>query len=95
MPIRALVLVSVLVALFSLLNIGSGTYIAFSAIISLSSMSIYLSYIIVLACMLWTRLTQDVELLSWAVESGQEKWRRGEWDGSGLYSLRNNLVAVS
>lgn len=64
-PVRAVALVSVLVALLSLLNIGSGTYVAFSAITSLSSMSMYLSYAIVLACVLWSRVTRDIELGQW------------------------------
>lgn len=55
-----------LVALLSLLNIGSGTYVAFSAITSLSSMSMYLGYAIVLACVLWNRLTRDIELGRWS-----------------------------
>ncbi|KAF3767606.1 hypothetical protein M406DRAFT_40378 [Cryphonectria parasitica EP155] len=64
-PVRAIAMVCILVALLSLLNIGSGTYIAFSAITSLSSMSIYLSYTIVLACMLYARLTGKVEFGRW------------------------------
>lgn len=65
MPARAVILVSILTLLLSLLNIGSGTYVAFSAIISLSSMAIYLSYAIVLASVLNARLTEDIKFGEW------------------------------
>lgn len=55
-PLRAVVLATIIAALLSLLNIGSSTYIAFSAIISLSTLAVYLSYAIVLACVLHARL---------------------------------------
>ncbi|KAJ0107334.1 hypothetical protein J7T55_015800 [Diaporthe amygdali] len=55
-PLRAVVLATIIASLLSLLNIGSSTYIAFSAIISLSSLAVYLSYAIVLACLLYARL---------------------------------------
>lgn len=58
-------MVSILTILLSLLNIGSGTYIAFSAITSLSSMAMYLSYAIVLACVLHARLTKGIEFGEW------------------------------
>lgn len=58
-------MVSLLTILLSLLNIGSGTYIAFSAITSLSSMAMYLSYAIVLACVLHARLTKGIEFGEW------------------------------
>lgn len=62
---RAIILVSVLTVLLSLLNIGSGTYIAFSAITSLSSMAMYLSYAIVLAAVLYARLFKGIEMGQW------------------------------
>lgn len=65
MPFRAVILVCILTLLLSLLNIGSGTYIAFSAITSLSSMAIYLSYAVVLASVLYARLTKGIELGMW------------------------------
>lgn len=64
-PFRAVILVCVLTVLLSLLNIGSGTYIAFSAITSLSSMAMYLSYAIVMAAVLYARLTKGIELGAW------------------------------
>lgn len=78
-PVRAVVMVSVLTILLSLLNIGSGTYIAFSAITSLSSMAMYLSYAIVLACVLYARLTQGIEF--------------GEWN-LGIAGMPVNVVAL-
>lgn len=64
-PFRAVILVCVLTVLLSLLNIGSGTYIAFSAITSLSSMAMYLSYAIVMAAVLYARLTKGIKLGAW------------------------------
>lgn len=55
-PLRAVILATIIASLLSLLNIGSSTYIAFSAIISLSTLAIYLSYAIVLACVLHARI---------------------------------------
>lgn len=78
-PVRAVLLTSFLVALLSLLNIGSGTYIAFSAITSLSSMAMYLSYAIVLGSVLYARV---------ATKEGIE---RGEWN-LGRFGVLVNLV---
>lgn len=64
-PSRAIVLVSLIVLLLSLLNIGSGSYIALSAIVSLSSLAIYLSYAIVLAVALYARLNKSIEFGVW------------------------------
>lgn len=64
-PSRAIVLVSVIVLLLSLLNIGSGSYVALSAIVSLSSLAIYLSYAIVLAVALYARLNNNIEFGVW------------------------------
>lgn len=55
-PVRAIVLVAVLILLLSLLNLGSGTYVAFGAITSLTSLASYLSYLIALSCSLHARL---------------------------------------
>lgn len=56
-----------LVVILSLLNLGSGTYVALSAITSLSCMAIYLSYIIVLACVLHFRLTKRFPPTAWSL----------------------------
>lgn len=58
-------MVAIVSIVISLLNIGSGTYIAFSAITSLSSMAMYLSYAIVLACVLHARLTTGIKFGEW------------------------------
>lgn len=65
MPSRAIVLVSVIVLLLSLLNIGNGSYVALSAIVSLSSLAIYLSYAIVLSVVLYARLSDGIEFGVW------------------------------
>lgn len=64
-PLRAVSLATIIAALLSLLNIGSSTYIAFSAIISLSTLAIYLSYAIVLACVLHARFNGRFEPGPW------------------------------
>lgn len=53
-PTRAISLVAVVVVLLSFINIGSS--VALSAILSLSTISLYLSYIIPIACLLLKRL---------------------------------------
>lgn len=55
----------ILILLLSLLNIGSGAYVAFSAIVSLTSLASYLSYLIALSCVLHARLTRGIELGPW------------------------------
>jgi choline transport protein len=64
-PARAIIVTSVIVLLLSLLNIGSSSYIALNAIVSLSSLAIYMSYAIVLACVLYARLTGGLERGQW------------------------------
>lgn len=64
-PLRAVVLATIIASLLALLNIGSSTYIAFSAIISLSSLAVYLSYAVVLACVLYARLNGGFEPGPW------------------------------
>lgn len=64
-PLRAVILATIIASLLSLLSIGSSTYIAFSAIISLSTLAVYLSYAIVLACVLHARLKGHFEPGPW------------------------------
>lgn len=64
-PLRAVVLATIIASLLSLLNIGSSTYIAFSAIISLSTLAVYLSYAIALACVLHARVSGRFEPGPW------------------------------
>ncbi|KAH6648505.1 amino acid/polyamine transporter I [Truncatella angustata] len=64
-PLRAVLLASTIVTILSLLNVGSGTYIAFGAIVSLSSLSAYLSYAIVIFCVLYARYTNSFKVDVW------------------------------
>ncbi|KAI1845585.1 hypothetical protein JX266_008196 [Neoarthrinium moseri] len=64
-PFRAVLLTCFIVALLTLLNIGSETYIALGAITSLSSMAMYLSYAMVLAVVLYARLTSSIKFGPW------------------------------
>lgn len=64
-PVRAVLLTGGIIAIFSLLNIGSTTYIVFGAIVSLSSFAMYISYALVLLCMLYARRTGNVQLGEW------------------------------
>lgn len=70
-PMRAVTMVSVLICILCLLNIGSETYVVFGAIASLSSMALYLSYAIAIASMLWSRFNVP------DLEFGQ--WNCGKW----------------
>jgi len=53
-PARSIFLVSAVIVLLSLINIGSS--VALNAILSLSTISLYVSYIIPIACLLYKRL---------------------------------------
>ncbi|KAH6661271.1 amino acid permease [Truncatella angustata] len=64
-PFRAVWLTSAIVALLSLLNLGSATYVALGAITSLSSMAMYLSYGVVLAVVLQARLAGRLPIGPW------------------------------
>ncbi|KAH8204505.1 hypothetical protein TruAng_001279 [Truncatella angustata] len=66
-PLRAVLLTCSIVGCLSLLNIGTSTYIAFGAITSLSSLAAYLSYAIVLACVLYARITNTITLGEWTM----------------------------
>lgn len=60
-------LVSVLTVILSLFNLGSTTYVALDAITSLSCTAIYVSYIIVLACVLHFRLVKGFPSTAWSL----------------------------
>lgn len=62
-----MVLSSILAALLSLLNIGSGSYIALGAITSLASLGSFASYAIILFCLLHARLTGRFEAGQWSL----------------------------
>lgn len=57
-PIRAIILTTLLALLLALLNLGSGTYTALGAITSPSVISFYVSYAIILAVVLYARFTE-------------------------------------
>ncbi|KAM0814827.1 putative Amino acid/polyamine transporter I [Seiridium cardinale] len=69
-PLRALILTCSIVTALAFLNIGSGTYIALGAIVSLSSMAAYLSYAIILFCVLYARFTTGIKLEEWNLGKG-------------------------
>ncbi|KAK5769353.1 hypothetical protein LTS12_000280 [Elasticomyces elasticus] len=68
-PIHAILTTVVIVALISLINIGSSA--ALNAINSLGGISILATYLIVVACYIWNRATHD-------------KPPRGQWSPFGL-----------
>lgn len=68
-PVRAIILTCSIATLLALLNLGSATYIALGAIVSLSSLAAYLSYAIVLSCVLYSRLSTGITLSEWNLGS--------------------------
>jgi choline transport protein len=64
-PLRAVVFTCSIVTALALLNLGSATYIAFGAIVSLSSLAAYLSYTIIFCCILYARFTSGIKLGQW------------------------------
>jgi amino acid transporter len=64
-PLRSVWLPIVIVMLLSLLNLAN--YTAFSVIISLSTLGLYQSYFIAIACMLHARLTGRLETAPWSL----------------------------
>ncbi|KAH7016202.1 amino acid/polyamine transporter I [Microdochium trichocladiopsis] len=79
-PRRAVLLTSFIVGVMSLLNLHPEAYIALGAITSLSTLSIYFSYALVLAVVLHRRLKGDFTL--------------GEWN-LGRWGLLLNIFALS
>ncbi|KAF2190091.1 amino acid transporter [Zopfia rhizophila CBS 207.26] len=84
-PIRAIALVSVVIVLLSLINIGSST--ALNAILSLSTIALYTSYIIPISCLISMRLRVRNKVYSSPAghaEISEEKlvfgpWNLGRW----------------
>lgn len=66
-PLRAVLLTCFLVTCLSLLNLGTGTYIAFGAVTSLSSLGSYVSYAIILAVSLRARVTTGLKTSEWSM----------------------------
>ncbi|CAJ2503571.1 Uu.00g109650.m01.CDS01 [Anthostomella pinea] len=63
-PLRAVSLNSVIIALLSLLNLGSGAFVALGAISSLATTALYINAII-LAVVLYARFTSGFKLGEW------------------------------
>ncbi|BCR92983.1 putative GABA permease [Aspergillus luchuensis] len=78
-PIRALFLVTTLVILLSFIQIGSSA--AFNAILSLSTLGLYISYLIPLVLLVWKRFTAPKDI-------PQGTFSLGKW------GLPINLVAI-
>ncbi|KAK5710590.1 hypothetical protein LTR15_012919 [Elasticomyces elasticus] len=65
-PVRSVWLPVIVVMLLSLLNL-TGSYTAFGVIISLSTLGLYQSYFIAIACMLHARLTHRIDKAPWSL----------------------------
>lgn len=66
-PIRAVLLTCLIVGLLSLLNIGQSSFIALGALNSLSTLSLYFSYAIMLTIALHKRLTDGLPKAEWSM----------------------------
>ena len=66
-------MVTLLVCILCLLNIGSSSYIAFGAITSLSSLALYASYFIAISSMLYARYSNG----KGGLQLGE--WNFGRW----------------
>ena len=73
--------------MLSLLNIRSNAATAFGAFTALSSLGLYTSYIIVMGCLIYARLTGRLGDRGGAITFG--RWRM--WKG---YGLAINLIAL-
>lgn len=65
-PVRSVWLPIIVVMLLSLLNL-TNSYTAFGVIISLSTLGLYQSYFIAIACMLHARLTHRIDTAPWSL----------------------------
>ncbi|OAL23813.1 hypothetical protein AYO22_06132 [Fonsecaea multimorphosa] len=64
-PVRSVWLPVFIVMLLALLNIGSS--IAFNVIVALSTLGLYQSYLMAIACMIWARYKGRVEPSGWSL----------------------------
>ena len=93
-PVRAIGLVSVVIVLLSLINIGSST--ALNAILSLSTIALYTSYIIPISCLIHKRLVTTTKIYdskAGQAEITDEKLVFGPWN-LGRWGLLVNVYAV-
>lgn len=93
-PTRSITLVSIIVVLLSLINIGSAT--AHSAILSLSTIALYVSYIIPITCLIFLRVR--VPVIVYTEPAGhadvtEERLIFGPWN-LGRWGLAVNVYAV-
>lgn len=93
-PARSITLVSTIVLILSLINLGSST--ALSAVISLSTIGLYVSYIIPITCLIILRLRVPVTVYSSTAghaDVSEERLVFGPWN-LGRWGLIVNLYAV-
>ncbi|KAF2734499.1 amino acid transporter [Polyplosphaeria fusca] len=93
-PTRAISLVSIVIVLLSLINIGSST--ALNAILSLSTIALYTSYIIPISCLIVKRLSTKQKIYSSSAghaEITDDKLVFGPWN-LGRYGLFINIYGV-
>lgn len=93
-PSRAISLVSVVIVLLSLINIGSST--ALNAILSLSTIALYTSYIIPITCLIFLRLRVKSKIYdspAGHAEISEERLVFGPWN-LGRWGLFINIVGV-
>jgi len=93
-PARAVSLVSVVIVLLSLINIGSS--VALNAILSLSTMALYTSYIIPISCLIFMRLRvkdKVYDSLAGQADVSEERLIFGPWN-LGKWGMLINVVAL-
>lgn len=87
-PLRAVVLVALLASLLALLNVGAATtYVAFSAVVSLSTLAMYLSYAIVLGSLLYARCC-------FSGQGDKDKFQPGPWILGPRLGLAVNVLGL-
>lgn len=93
-PIRAIALVSVVIVLLSLINIGSS--VALNAILSLSTIALYTSYIIPISCLVHLRLRVKSKIYdspAGHAEISEDKLVFGPWN-LGRWGLLVNVYGI-
>jgi choline transport protein len=93
-PVRAVQLVSTVIVLLSLINIGSS--VALSAILSLSTIALYSSYIIPITCLIFMRLRVKHKVYdskAGEAEVSEERLVFGPWN-LGKWGMLINVYAV-
>jgi choline transport protein len=94
LPGRTVALVSVVIVLLSLINVGSST--ALNAILSLSTIALYTSYIIPISCLIFMRLRVKEKVydsLAGRAEISEERLVFGPWN-LGRWGMVVNIYGV-